>query len=149
MSQADLLKPKLYAAEGTSAVPDHPSLNGGRCECGYVFFPMQTYGCEVCGRTGDALKPVKLSGRGRLNASSTVHIHAAGGRGGATNPDVKPHEAPFTIGSITLEDGPTVRTLLVNVDEKTLKHGQAMVTTLVPVGAAGKSILDLRFTPAS
>lgn len=147
MSQSELLKPILYAAEGTDALPDHPALNGGRCDCGYVFFPMQTYGCEVCGRTGEALKPTKLIGRGRLIASSTVHIHA--GRGPATNPDVKPHAAPFTIGSIALEDGPTVRTVLVNVDEKTLKPGQSMVTTLVPVGAGAKSILDLRFTPAS
>lgn len=147
MSESELLKPILYASEGTAAVPDHPALHGGRCDCGYVFFPMQTYGCEVCGRTGDALKPTKLSGRGRLIASSTVHIHA--GRGPAASPDVKPHTAPFTIGSIALEDGPTVRTVLANTDEKTLQPGQTMVTTLVQVGAGSKSILDLRFTPAS
>lgn len=44
----DLLKPDLYGlgAAGT------PTLLGGRCECGYVFFPMQTFGCEI--RSGAA-----------------------------------------------------------------------------------------------
>ena len=147
MSQSALLKPALYAEQGTEQVPDHPALNGGKCACGHVFFPMQTYGCEVCGRHGDALQPVRLSGRGKLVASSTVHMHAA--RAPAPNAEVKPHEAPFTIGSVALEDGPTVRTMLVGVDEKTLKPGQTMVTTLVPVGTGAKAILDLRFTPAT
>ncbi len=147
MSQSELLKPALYDEQGTAAAPGHPALNGGQCVCGHVFFPMQTYGCEVCGRRGEALQPVHLSGRGKLVASATVHIHAA--RTPALNTDVKPHAAPFTIGSIVLEDGPTVRTLLVGVDEKTLKPGQAMVTTLVAVGTGAKPILDLRFTAAS
>ena len=147
MDHPELLKPALYAEEGTAAVPDHPALNGGKCVCGHVFFPMQTYGCEVCGRRGDALQPLRLSGRGKLVASATVHIHAA--RTPASNTDVKPHTAPFTIGSVSLEDGPTVRTLLTGVDEKTLKPGQAMVTILVSVGTDAKSILDLRFTPVS
>jgi len=147
MSQSELLKPSLYAEEGTAAVPDHPALKGGKCACGHVFFPMQSYGCEVCGRQGEALQPLRLSGRGKLVASATVHIHA--GRTPAANAEVKQHTAPFTIGSIALDDGPTVRTLLVGIDEKALQPGQAMVTTLVPVGAGAKSILDLRFTPAA
>lgn len=138
MTETELLKPALYATEGTASVPDHPSLKGGKCQCGYVFFPLQTYGCEVCGRTGDALQPVALSGRGTLIASSTVHIHAA-----------KNHEAPFTIGAIKLDDGPTVRTLLVDVDAKALKPGQPMVTRMVPVSSAAGKTFDLRFTAAS
>lgn len=138
MAETELLKPALYATEGTASVPDHPSLKGGKCQCGYVFFPLQTYGCEVCGRTGDALQPVALSGRGTLIASSTVHIHAA-----------KNHEAPFTIGAIKLDDGPTVRTLLVDVDAKALKPGQPMVTKIVPVSSAAGKTFDLRFTTAS
>ncbi len=145
MSPSELLKPTLYAAEGTAAVPDHPALHGGKCTCGHVFFPMQTYGCEVCGRNGDTLQPLRLSGRGKLIATATVHIHA----GKPPKPEVKPHEVPFTIGSIALEDGPTVRTLLVGIEGKALKPGTAMVATLVPVGTGAASILDLRFTPAS
>lgn len=138
MTETELLKPALYATEGTASVPDHPSLKGGKCQCGYVFFPLQTYGCEVCGRTGDALQPVALSGRGTLIASSTVHIHAA-----------KNHEAPFTIGAIKLDDGPTVRTLLVDVDARALKPGQPMVTKIVPVSSTAGKTFDLRFTTAS
>ena len=46
----------LFVDAGTDAVPDRPALIGGRCVCGHVFFPMQTYGCEKCGRYGDDLK---------------------------------------------------------------------------------------------
>ena len=152
MSTPEVLKAALYAAEGTAAVPDLPSLKGGRCQCGYVFFPLQTYGCEVCGRTGDALQPVALSGRGTLIASARVHIHAnraPAAKPGAKPPEVKPHEAPFTIGSIKLEDGPTVRTLLVDIDDRTLAPGKKMVAKLVSVGTGDKAIVDLRFTAAT
>lgn len=127
-----LLKPALYRAEGSDADPTHPALLGGICECGYVFFPMQTYGCERCGRT--RLMPHILSGRGKLLTSACVHLH-----GGKTR------KAPFTVGSIALDDGPIVRTLLVG-DEVTLHPGQRVVTTLVPiVDADGAERLDLRF----
>ena len=66
----------LFIDTGTDAVPDRPALVGGRCVCGYVFFPMQTYGCEKCGRFGNDLKEVRLSGRGRLLAFAQVHLHA-------------------------------------------------------------------------
>lgn|GEM_PF-429777 len=146
MSQAELLKPELYAPKGTAAVPDHPALLGGRCVCGHTFFPMQDYGCEICGRSGKALTPVSLSGRGKLVASAKVHIHSA-------RPDqdaeVKPLEPPFTIGSIALDDGPTVRTLLAAPSDEALQPGRIMVTTLVLVGVGGREIVDLRFTPES
>ncbi len=147
MSDAEILKPGLYGAEGTPAFPNHPSLKGGRCQCGYVFFPLQSYGCEVCGRSGDALQPQALSGCGTLIASATVHIHAAA-RTPTGRTDVAPHTAPFTIGSIKLDDGPTVRTLLVDVDERALKPGQRMVSRLVSVATGAEPILDLRFTSA-
>jgi hypothetical protein len=148
MSTPETFKPALYAAEGTPSVPDHPSFKGGKCRsCGYVFFPLQTYGCEVCGSTGDALQPLALGGSGTLISSATVHIHAP--RAPAAK-DTRPLAAPFTIGSIKLDDGPTVRTLLVDVDERTLQPGQRMVTRLVPVGSDdARPVLDLRFTAAS
>ncbi|MDA9521887.1 hypothetical protein XI06_16600 [Bradyrhizobium sp. CCBAU 11434] len=143
-----ILKPTLYAIEGTSAAPNYPSLKGGKClHCGYVFFPLQTYGCEVCGESGAALQPMALSGCGTLIASAKVHIHAPPAP--ALNPDAKAHEAPFTIGSIKLDDGPTIRTLLLNQDERILAPGQRMVSKLVSVGSGVRITLDLRFTPAS
>ncbi|HEX4183678.1 MAG TPA: zinc ribbon domain-containing protein [Caulobacteraceae bacterium] len=128
-----LLKPALYREQGADRAPGHPALLGGQCEaCGYVFFPLQSYGCERCGSTD--LAPKALSGVGRLLASARVHLHAGKGR-----------EAPFTVVSIALDDGPIVRTLLVE-DAGELRPGARMVTTLVPVAdAEGASRRDLRF----
>lgn len=136
MPTPDLLKPALYTAQGTPALQDHPALTGGRCTCGYVFFPMQTYGCEKCGRHGEDLSPVALTGRGRLIASATVHMHMGKGR-----------EAPFVVGAIELEHGPVVRTLIAESDEG-MKPGDTMVTVLVPVSVGeNDERLDLRFKP--
>jgi len=134
MSEIALLKPGLYRPEGTAGRPDHPALLGGECACGYVFFPLQTYGCEKCGRSDPHSKA--LAGAGTLLASARVHLHPGKGR-----------EAPFTVGAIRLEDGPVVRTLL-DGDIERLRPGQAMTTKLVRVtDAEGGVRLDLRFTP--
>lgn len=124
-----LLKPDLYAAR-----PDRPALCGGACgSCGYVFFPMQAYGCERCGSLD--LAPRALSGAGSLMASARVHLHAGKGR-----------QAPFTVVSVRLDDGPVVRTLAAG--EAALAPGQRMVATLEPVtDAEGEPRLDLRFVP--
>ena len=127
------LKP-LYAWTGDAS--DEVVLHGGECVCGHVFFPMQAYGCEVCGRHGQALQPMALRGRGRLIASATVHIHAD-----------KARPAPFTIGEIVLDQGPTVRTLLADGTGDP-PPGAPMRATLVRVGGEiGDDILDLRFAP--
>jgi uncharacterized OB-fold protein len=118
-----LLKPDLYS--------DVPALKGGRCACGHVFFPMQSYGCEVCGRFGDDLAPQYLGGTGTLVASATVHLHNGKGR-----------EAPFTVVAIKLDDGPMVRTLLDGGPADDLPPGTRMKATL-----AGEPA-DLRFAPA-
>lgn len=131
----ELLKPALYRAEGTTTVPQRPALLGGACaSCGYLFFPLQRYGCEKCG--GLDLEPRALSGAGRLLASARVHLHAGKGR-----------VAPFTIGSIRLDDGPIVRTLIVD-EAGPLEVGRRMVATLEAVtDAEGAPRLDLRFAP--
>jgi hypothetical protein len=128
MDEPPLLKPALYQ-EG-DAKP--PVLLGGVCACGYVFFPLQAYGCEKCG--GQDLRPKTLAGAGRLLASARVHLHFGKGR-----------QAPFTVGAIRLDDGPIVRTLLEG-DEA--KPGARMVTALAPVvDDEGAPRLDLRFVP--
>ena len=132
MADLSLLKPALYRAEGSGAAPDHPALLGGVCACGYVFFPLQHYGCERCG--GLDLQPKILSGAGELLASARVHLHPGKGR-----------EAPFTVGSIRLDDGPIVRTL-IEVDESDLHPGARMATRLVEaLDLEGAPCLDLRF----
>lgn len=118
-----LLKPDLYT--------ETPTLKGGRCVCGNIFFPMQNYGCEACGRFGDALQPAELKGLGTLVASATVHLHNGKGR-----------EAPFTVVTVRLADGPTVRTLLDGAPNSELPPGTPMKATLAGDPA------DLRFAPA-
>ncbi len=128
----DLFKPALYRAEGTPDVPDHPALLGGACRCGHVFFPWQTYGCERCGGHGDALTPLALGGRGTVESSAAVHLHAS--------PD---RPTPFTIAAVRLDAGPVVRTLALQPDSGApLKPGDRVVTTL----AESANARDLRFT---
>lgn len=134
MADLSLLKPALYRVEGSVAQPDHPALLGGVCACGYVFFPLQHYGCERCG--GLDLQPKVLSGAGELLASARVHLFPGKGR-----------EAPFTVGSIRLDDGPVVRTLL-EVEKADLRTGTRMATCLVEVlDLEALPRLDLRFAP--
>jgi len=136
MAAADLplLKPALYQTAGTEVTPERPALLGGECACGYWFFPLQTYGCERCGSR--EIKPRALSGTGALLASAQVHRHAG-----------KSREAPFTVCSVALDDGPVVRTLIVEGCGP-LTVGQRMGTTLAPVtDLEGRAALDLRFEP--
>jgi len=126
-----LLKPELYAL-GASHIP---VLLGGRCECGFVFFPMQTFGCERCGRNGTALIPFSLTGRGRLRAVATVHVHADDKR-----------KAPFVVGAIELDEGPVVRTLLEGISAERNFAGARVEAVLIAVDTQpGAQALDLRF----
>lgn len=133
MAELDLMKPSLYRREGTERVPHSPALLGGRCgQCGYVFFPRKSYGCEKCGSVD--LSDKALSGRGTLVAAAEVHMHAGKGR-----------EAPFIVCSVTLDDGPVVRTLLAS--DKRPPIGTAVRTVLVPVTHNDERAEDLRFEP--
>jgi uncharacterized OB-fold protein len=132
VSATRYLKP-LYAAAGTGS--DRVVLQGGACACGHLFFPMQTYGCERCGRDGEALESRSLDARGTLVASARVHRHAD-----------KSRPTPFTVVEIRLEAGPTVRSLLAERAEDP-EPGAPMHAVLEAVGAGpgGEEILDLRF----
>lgn len=139
MPTASLLKPELYKPAGAAPEPGVScTLSGGRCVCGHLFFPMQFYGCEQCGRSGEALQRADLSGRGTLLASAVVHVHQG------------EREAPFVVGTVQLADGPVVRTLLDHPPAApALIPGQPMQAVLKPAGrnAAGEPLLDLRFAP--
>jgi len=138
MPGSKLLKHRLYSSRASAPMQSSPVLHGGRCRCGHVFFPMQTYGCERCGSHGDALTSCLLSTSGTLLAEAAVHLHAD-----------KQRPAPFTIVKIVLDDGPVVRSLLAE-DSITVSPGQRMTAKLVPVGQSetSETILDLRFTAA-
>ncbi|WP_143278187.1 hypothetical protein [Bradyrhizobium sp. UFLA03-84] len=134
-----LLKPGLYSEGSSDRDGTTVRLRGGRCHCGYVFFPMQTYGCERCGSYGDALTPCELSAEGTLLAEATVHLHAD-----------KNRLAPFTIVKVALDDGPVIRTLLAD-DSAPVAPGQRVTGRLVPTtqNESGETVLDLRFSIAS
>ena len=129
-SSLSLLKPALYARNGDQL----PVLLGGRCECGHVFFPMQTFGCECCGRSGESLQPIALQGRGQLRCAATVHVHA----------DEK-RLAPFVIGTIALDDGPVIRTLLLDAPADHEAAGTRVEATFVAVDTEFGKAFDLRF----
>lgn len=138
MASYTLLKPDLYLPEnGVPAPLESCLLRGGRCQCGYVFFPMQDYGCENCGAIGAALQPESLPGTGELMASATVHMHQGEGR-----------EAPFIVASIKLDAGPVVRTLLDRpLDEEPPLPGRRVQAVLLPIDGGDTNMLDLRFRP--
>jgi uncharacterized OB-fold protein len=129
-------KPALYTAplESGSSVPQ---LKGGRCACGYVFFPMQTFGCERCGATGSSLQAQLLEGRGRLVSSARVLMHAADNR--------KP---PFAVATVKLDSGPVLRTLFADHTEESLPVGTRVQACLVEVARSdsGDPIGELRFS---
>lgn len=125
-----LLKPSLYALDASG----EPVLLGGRCACGHTFFPMQIYGCERCGKHGEALQPHALIGRGQLVATAVVHMHADPRR-----------IAPFIVGTIALDDGPIVRTLIDDSGAATASPTQRVRAALVPVNTEQGEALDLRF----
>ena len=130
----NLLKPDLYA-ETSGRV----TLKGGRCSaCGYEFFPMQTRGCETCGAQGSALIGTDLGGTGTLAAAATVHVHAG-----------KSRTAPFVMGTIDLDSGPRIRTLLVDMPDAETRAGSKVSAVLIEAaGPDGSPIRDLRFGPA-
>lgn len=131
---AQALKPLLYTVPTDAGTP--PALLGGRCRCGHVFFPMQGYGCEKCGATGDALQPAALPATGTLVASSRVLLHAR-----------KDREPPYVVVSVKLDDGPVVRTLLDEDTTDTIAIGTALRGRLMEVARteAGAPVVDLRF----
>jgi hypothetical protein len=125
--------PVLFTPEGAEAFPEGPALLGGRCKsCGYVFFPMQSFGCERCGSVD--LEAKALAGRGRLVASARVHMHAGAGR-----------QAPFTVGSIITDDGAVVRSVLDVDGEGKLTPGVVMTARLVPETRPDRGANDLQF----
>ena len=132
----ELSHPDLYVGRG-----DTVELLGMRCSaCGHVAFPRQRYGCEKCGATGAALVDVDLATDGTLTSFATVHMHQA-----------KNIAAPFVIGEVELDAGPTVRATMVEANDAALAVGVRVAGRLHPApaadGAAAK--FELRFAKAA
>ena len=114
---------------------DPPTIYGFRCmDCNRVAFPPDPYGCEKCGATPDRFETAALAPTGRIHSLATVHRHH--------HPSP---ETPFTVATITLDDGPTLKAVLVGSDKPTV--GASVVGCLEPwdVDEDGIEIVDLRF----
>jgi len=131
-----LLKPALYAANDLEPAQP-PNLLGGRCECGYIFFPMQQFGCERCGKFGSSLEAVSLRGSGKLVTATVVHMHAD-----------KRRPAPFAVGTIALDDGPVVRALLSDLALASQLQSAIVAEFAVVTNEDGTQARDLRFKRA-
>lgn len=117
MSQKPDEAPSLFKEGADGAI----TLQGVACaKCGHLAFPEQHYGCEKCGATGDDLKSKALIARGTLLSMASVNLHYG-----------KDIDAPFMVGSIKLDEGPTVRCTLVEKSAGELSHGAVMVGQIV------------------
>jgi hypothetical protein len=130
----ELSHPDLYR----SGIGDSVVLLGMSCAaCGHVAFPRQHYGCEKCGAAGDALRDMELESTGTLASYATVHMHQA-----------KTMAAPFVIGEITLDAGPTVRATMVEATDADMEIGARVVGRLFPAPSSAdvpSSKFELRF----
>jgi hypothetical protein len=127
-----LSHPDLYRATADGAV-----LLALRCRaCGHVAFPRQPYGCEKCGSTGT--EHVEIDAAGTLASFATVHLHQS-----------KSIAAPFVIGEIALDGGPTIRITLVEPSDAGLRIGARMKGVLHAMPTDEGTKAELRFTPAA
>jgi uncharacterized OB-fold protein len=113
------------------------TLGGMICtSCHHISFPAQSYGCEKCGAFGDALRSRKIEAQGQLLAFARVNLHRGKGI-----------KAPFLVGSIQLDDGPSVRCTLIEQEDSELSHGAPMIGKIVQGLSLddGTSIKELRF----
>jgi uncharacterized OB-fold protein len=112
-----------------------PLLSGMKCEtCGHIAFPEQSYGCEKCGEN-EYIHGEKLACIGHLTSFATVHLHHA-----------KNVTAPFIIGEVRLESGPTIRITMVESVPDSLSIG-APVNGIIfrSSQAATEEVAELRF----
>ena len=135
--QRELVHPDLYASRDGTTV----ELLGMRCTtCGHVAFPRQRYGCEKCGASGAALADADLGTNGKLVSYATVHMHQA-----------KNIAAPFVIGEVELDAGPTLRATMVEPKDESLEIGVRVTGRLhlAPTADGAAPKLELRFAKAA
>ena len=122
---------------------DPPTIVGHRCQrCGRTAFPPDPYGCEACGAAAEQLSPAELAASGAIHAVATVHRHH----------HPRP-ETPFTVATIVLDGGVTLKGVLASGagrrDPAGAAVGDRVVGVLVPweTDDDGTEVVDLRFRP--
>jgi uncharacterized OB-fold protein len=123
-------------------VPDspdeRPSLLGGLCSCGYLFFPPHRFGCESCGAAPSSIHSTEIDARGVLKSFAAFHR--------------KTHSyssSSLIFGLVLLNSGLTIITKIQAEDETKLAIGQKVQGLLVPCGQddQGQTIVDCLFVP--
>lgn len=122
-------EPLLYDVDDDDGTP---ILTGVRDSSGYVSYPQQGTGSLFNGDHGSDLTPVRLAGRGKIQATATVRVHSV--------PDI---ETPFTIAAVVLDEGPLVRGVLEVVDSGRIGDEVVAITTVVHRGE--DEVHELRF----
>ncbi len=87
-------------------------LQASRCSrCGLVAAPPEPFGCERCGATATDLQATTIASTGWVAASALVHRHA--------RPEPP---TPFVVVDVALDDGPMVKSQLVDatIDDATI-----------------------------
>lgn len=88
------------------------TLNASRCAaCGLVAAPPEPFGCERCGAPVGQLRATTIVSSGHVVASALVHRHA--------RPEPP---TPFVVVEVALDDGPMVKSQLVDatIDDATI-----------------------------
>ncbi|MFI8975484.1 Zn-ribbon domain-containing OB-fold protein [Nocardia asteroides] len=123
-------EPALYEVDGDGV----PRLFGLRDSTGFVSYPFQEYGSENNGDHGDRVRRIELAGRGTITACTDIHL--------APNHHVG---VPYTLASILLDEGPLVRSVLI--DARDAGIGTRVRAVTVPIERDGDQVAELRFTP--
>ena len=109
-----------------------PRLRGHHCPtCGHTFFPPDPFACERCGTEASDLRDTQLAATGTIRAAATVHRHH--------HPSP---ETPFTVAVIELDDGPVLKSVVVDGSDSDV--GARVEGILVP-SAVEEEKVDLRF----
>ncbi|WP_316575017.1 Zn-ribbon domain-containing OB-fold protein [Nocardia canadensis] len=122
-------EPALYDV-GVDGVP---TLFGLRDSTGFVSFPFQDFGSENNGDHGDRLARIELAGTGTISAITRIHYHL--------DPNVA---TPYELASVVLDEGPLVRSVLVDAPQARI--GTRVRAITVPVARGDEQVAELRFT---
>ena len=121
-------------------IPEFYRFEGVKCtKCGKVYFPKK-YICPKCGFAGE-LKPIKLSGLGKVVTYTTVY---------AGVPQLFEDQTPFILAVVELEEGPRVLSQVVDCNEEEIKIGlkvKMIIRKLYKDGDMGLVFYGYKFRP--
>lgn len=122
--------PDLYQVDESG----QPMLIGLKDSSGFVSFPFQTHGSERNGDVGEQATRVALAGTGTVSAVVDVHL--------PVDPVVG---VPYRLASVVLDEGPLIRSVLVDAADVAI--GSRVRAVTVPVVRDDVELAELRFTP--